>query len=83
MYEPKNPKSYKQKAKQTLEIFKKTGSVEKTAAKINREVRTVYRHLNFLGYEFPDRGRDKLGRLKSPTKSDYLKNLEKVKVNGR
>lgn len=79
MYKPKNPKLYRRKAEKTLTIFKKTGDPEKTAAKINRSINTVYRHLNFLGYTLPERGRDEFGRLTGTDKGAYLENLEKVK----
>lgn len=86
MYQPKNPETYKKKAQETLKIFRRTGGdVGKAATKLNRGVRTIYRHLNYLGYKFPeaDLDRDELGRLKPREKGEYLKNLERVKTNGK
>lgn len=85
-YQPKNPIAYTIKAKETLRVFRKTGgNVEKTATKLNRGVRTVYRHLGYLGYEFPGvkPTRDKLGRIRPLEKGAYLENLKKVKINGK
>ena len=86
MYQSKNPEKYKRKAQETLKVFKQTrGDAEKTAVKLNRSVRTIYRHLNYLGYTFPGSAltRDKAGKFESLKKDAYLKNLEKVRTNGK
>ena len=64
MYIPKDPKKYLKKAKEVVKTFKETGCDFEKTAEIHwfKNIRSVYRYLNYAGYKFSKRQRDKLGR---------------------